>query len=304
MESKVGNQTFNAMISGRANMSVIVDGANVFSLNSAEGELVRQQPEALGHLFGGARDWDFVESESLEYIRRKHRLANEREQALDVVLILLDRSYSNKTRKEAAVDLANLLRDDEVLAALEAVMFSTPLPKGLDVSETLTFLKTAGGTVADNLTETTETWLRRLSQLQPTIRVVHDSFKIQTEQGIAPAELAEADAAFVRTGVFRDFVLGIHSGLSPKELADSKLNDPLLRMRLPDQRLTSIFRHWTPSLLKTFGESTGEKSSPSSTVRLFISYAKEDANKVNEYVRTQQSRHGGLDRPPASASGQ
>src|SRR6266478_2375954 len=118
MGSAVGEQVFNAVICGRLGMSVLVDGAEVYSFATTDDEPVRRQAEEFAYLFSTPRDFEFVQRAPLEGISRVLHICHQREQALDVLLILFDKAYPTDIRQDAAEDLKGLLADTETTESL------------------------------------------------------------------------------------------------------------------------------------------------------------------------------------------
>jgi tetratricopeptide (TPR) repeat protein len=58
-----------------------------------------------------------------------------REEALDLFLILLDGDLSRETRQGAAVALKDALRDDRVTFSLKSILYSRPIPGSVDFTE-------------------------------------------------------------------------------------------------------------------------------------------------------------------------
>jgi tetratricopeptide (TPR) repeat protein len=124
----------DAIISGRAGVAVIVDGEEMGLIRAeAPDEIISGYPGNIGLLLGDARDIEIVEDVEKARVEQLLLRAQEREDALDMTLILLDGSLSEDVRAEAAEVLEDLLGDSYVVEKLERVLYARELPKGADL---------------------------------------------------------------------------------------------------------------------------------------------------------------------------
>lgn len=128
----------DAVISGHAGVALILDGGRLASIHVENSEEVIPRQEAEIHLlFNGAKDLQFLADADLEQVRAQLELAGARIDALHLALILLDRELSAETRREAALELNELMDLLEITDFLERVLYAHPLPSSADLSGVL-----------------------------------------------------------------------------------------------------------------------------------------------------------------------
>nr|MBC8290567.1 tetratricopeptide repeat protein [Planctomycetota bacterium] len=176
-----------------------------------------------------------------------------REEALDLFLILVDVSYPADLRTDCAEELDTLIAGPKnpVRDQLESVLFSAPLPQG-------TKLAPAKICVPESCA-TTGTLLTQLEKLQPSIRLVCDTWGAMAEEVLeSDQERREADAAFVRTGAFRQFVLAVENGENPGLAGMTLMQSPKLKQRLPASTIRRCVSEWQKSLATMMASSTAK----------------------------------------------
>jgi tetratricopeptide (TPR) repeat protein len=240
----MARQLYNAVVSGRAGVAMLVAGPRVYSIDAGSSEPVERRAEEFHLLFGSARDLEFFEDVSPAGAAGHLSLASEREQALDLILILLDRDYPADIRTDAALDLEETLLDSRVAHQLEAVMFSAPLPAGTNV---------AGAIVCTPATcPRVRGFLDRLQKFQPVIRWVRHAGDEAAGVELASAtERHEADTACVRAGVHRTLVEAIDSGASLDAALVGLMTNPVLARLLPRHTIQRLFGAWKRFLIES-----------------------------------------------------
>ncbi len=186
-----------AMISGRAGLALVMDGGRLASIHAGEPErTVSRHPGEFHHLAGDVRDFINVEVETRDDVVRELLLAQDREDALQLVLIAQDPELSDGVRREAIEELEELLRNDDVVASVEAVLYSHPLPEGLDLAGAARRSRDVGAREVQSVLELFLTH-------QDTIREVREAW-----ESIPLADFHNEDdrwrTTMVREGVFRD----------------------------------------------------------------------------------------------------
>lgn len=222
---------------------MLQSGSAVSSLHLDRPEPVPRVPEDIPRLFGPARDFEFMAYATREAAAQRLALATRREQALDCLLILLERDYPEDIRTDAAVDLAELLSEASVAEQLEAVMYSAPLPRGTDLP---------GAVACAHAQLELRCWLERLGQLQATIRGVRETW-IAAASALSDRDRDDADAATVRCGAYRDLVLAIDGGQVISQAIVRLLTRPELTQRLPQHIVRTLFLGWQAELKSRFG---------------------------------------------------
>ncbi len=135
----------DALISGRNGVALVIDGDHLASIHADEPERdVARQPAELRFLIGEGRDFEPVENTSRAEIVRRLVLARDREDALQLALILIDPELTSGTRQEAAEELEELLAQEDVVDYLEGVLYAQPLPEGTDLPGGSTLAGKAG----------------------------------------------------------------------------------------------------------------------------------------------------------------
>ena len=197
----MSGEKLNAIISGRAGLALLVQDNTLESIHiDALDTTVPRRLEEYHLLFGENDDLEFLENVETDEVRRRLTIAVDREEALDLTLILLDSELSSEVRSDAAQELENLLQNDNIVEQLERIFFAKQLPESADHQGGLEYLKAAASNVA-------VTFLQRLIDRQPRIRDVRQAWDAIPESKFGSgAERDVVEAHFVRDGVFRDLV--------------------------------------------------------------------------------------------------
>ena len=160
----------NALISGRAGLALVVDGPRLATIHAADpGVMVDRQPSEFRWLVGEAQDFEPFENVSPKEIADQLLQAQDREDGLQLALILLDPEMSDDIRSEAAQELEELLGDQELLQELEGVLYAEPLPEPADAVGGLALARAAAGRAVVE-------FLERLAHHQPAIREVREAW--------------------------------------------------------------------------------------------------------------------------------
>ncbi len=158
----------DAIISGRAGVAVIVDGEDMGLIRAeVPDEMIAEHPGNIGMLLSDARDIEIVEDAEKAQVKELLLRAQDREDSLDMTLILLDGSLSEDVRAEAAEVLEDLLSDNYVVEKLEGVLYARDLPKEADLE---------GGIRCCRLKQAEQvvSFLQKLRDRQKHIKVVWD----------------------------------------------------------------------------------------------------------------------------------
>jgi hypothetical protein len=215
---------------------VLTTGESLFSLRADSDELVPRSPSEFHWLLGSCRDLEFLEETPQESITESLACAVRREQALDLVLILLEPHYTPDIRAEAAQDLAALIDDPVVVEQLESVMFSTPLPPSADL---------AGAVHCSAAVANVARWLERLGQLQALIAEVrHVWLGIAESLDASGPNAEEIDAAWVRAGVYRSFVMALAEQRDLGETTQELLRNRRIQIQVPEVLLQNSLTAW------------------------------------------------------------
>ena len=103
----------NAIISGRSAVALLLDGSQLKSFHAdAIDQLIPRQPADLPFLFGDGNDLQFLENVTPDQAAAHLKRACNNENALQMILILLDPELSKKVREKAAEALEELLTDE------------------------------------------------------------------------------------------------------------------------------------------------------------------------------------------------
>ncbi len=236
----------DAIISGSAGVAIIVDGDELASIHSeAVGKRIPRSPADLDFLLGDSRNLEVAEDVSQEYVVEALRRAQDREEALELVLILMDSDLSVEVRQEAADVLESLLESPWVEEYLGAVLYAKELPEGTDIAEAIGHCVSApSGRIA--------TFLLTLKAEQASISKVRLQWDtIPMESFGARAERESFRAAVVQAGLFRKLVECVASG----EGFDGFLFDALVNpagQRFRNWRV--VLRDWIAGFLSSSEE--------------------------------------------------
>ena len=194
------------VISGHAGVALIVDGAALASIHMDQPEKVIPRQECEIHLlFGGARDLQFVADVDLEQVRAQLELSSAKIDALHLALIVLDPELSQEARREAVLELNELMDLLEISDSLERVLHAHPLPSSADLPGGLELSASQAPKVQD--------LLLTLSSLQKAISEVHRAWEAIPAKVLDGEEhRSEIRALFVREGLFKELVLNREEG--------------------------------------------------------------------------------------------
>ncbi|NQU12212.1 hypothetical protein HQ590_15565, partial [bacterium] len=104
----------NAVISGQTGVGILVDGEELVSLRAGSLEPASCTPMQVPYLIGSATDLAVMENVQVADVAAELELARDREDALQMALILLDPSLPEDVREEAAAAFDELLCDERV----------------------------------------------------------------------------------------------------------------------------------------------------------------------------------------------
>ncbi len=234
----------NAIISGRNAIALLQDGDQLKSIHAdALDTLVARKPADLPFLFGDGNDLQFFENVTSDEVATHLKRARNNDEALQLILILLDPELSKEVRQEAANVLEELLSTDEVAQHLLSVLYAQPLPDNADLAGALECCKLGSAKSAQNFFDA-------LTNFQPIIREVRLAWDAIPDATFGAAELrVQYHAAVVCDGVFRDLVMTIAKGQDVDRFKVKSLQRPLVEI-LPELQL--ILQLWISPLKNKF----------------------------------------------------
>jgi RNA polymerase sigma-70 factor (ECF subfamily) len=264
----------NAIISGRNAVALLLDGDHLKSFHAdAIDTLVPRKLADLPFLFGDGNDLQFLENVTCDEAATRLRRERDNEEALQLLLILLDPELSKEVRQEAAEALEELLAD-ELLAAvivrfgnlpaetldklqlgesathqyLRNVMYAHHLPNNADMQGAIQSCKQSSAVLVQDFLET-------LNKLQPIIHKIHLAWEAIPNANFGSDEMrAKWHADLVREGVFQDLVMKIARGKSVGTIQAPSLPESVIKT-LPE--FDVIQRLWIEPLRHEF---TGTES--------------------------------------------
>jgi hypothetical protein len=189
-----------AVISGRAGVALLFEGDWAASLRVGAGESAEPcELEDFPFLFGDAKDLAFVEDAGLPQIAERLGLEHSKQQALQLVLISLDKGLSMRTRRAAGEELESLLAQVEARNYVERVLFAHLLPPTADLTGALVTLPGNASRAKD--------FLRVLETCQQDIAAVQYAWEeIPKSLFGGSYKQRQARVVAVREGLFRDLV--------------------------------------------------------------------------------------------------
>lgn len=218
----------------------MLDGDQLKSIHAdAIDTPVPRQPADLPFLFGEGTDLQFLENVTSDGVATHLRYARDRNEALQLLLILLDAELSQDVRQEAANVLEELLSTDEVAQHLLRVLYAQPLPDNADLAGALACCKMGSAKSAQDFFDA-------LTNFQPIIREVRLAWDAIPDAAFGSAEVrAQYHTAVVRDGVFRDLVMTIAKSQDVDRFKARSLQRPLVEI-LPELQL--ILQLWISPL--------------------------------------------------------
>jgi hypothetical protein len=108
-----------ALISGQAGVAVILEGAHAISIRVGQSEFIALEPNGWSHLFADSNDVLELHDVSREEVMRELSLASTKDQALHLLLILLDVESLPDSVRASAECLEKMVSDESVSRFLE-----------------------------------------------------------------------------------------------------------------------------------------------------------------------------------------
>jgi lipopolysaccharide/colanic/teichoic acid biosynthesis glycosyltransferase len=229
----------NAIISGRAGLALLVDGAHLQSLHYDEPDvLVPRRAEDYHLLLGDSGDLEFLEDVRHDEVRRRLDITVEREEALDLLLITLDPDLPDQIRRQAAHEVQPLIEKSEIAEQVEQILYAQPLPASADPAGALRIAAEGGPGVSE--------FVQRLIVRQPKIVAVRRAWEMIPDSVFGSIAAREyASAACVRAGVFRKFTLALHVW----EALENVITEVFMTYQLQQiSNLSDILFHWAEPL--------------------------------------------------------
>ena len=220
-----------AVLSGQAGIALLMRADEFSSIDIDSPDVTVPRRAADFHLlFGGANDLIFLENVQQEEVTRRLVAAVDGEESLSLLLITLDPELSHEVRREAAVELDELLAKDAVREQLDRIMLAQPLPPSADATGALEAYREADAEQARRFVED-------LLRLQPAVIQVRSAWEA-IPQSLFDAQEEDSRSHFhtvaVHQGLFRDCVLS---------LSETGNADRLLFDGLQNPEVTSIRNH-------------------------------------------------------------
>ncbi len=232
----------DAMISGRGGLALVVEGDRLASIHAGEPQsTIPRHRNEVHFLLGEAQDFVAIENASREEVVRQLMLARDREEALQLALILLDPDLQSDIRQEAAGELEELFAQEDLVVYVESVLYGKPLPGSSDLAGALAL---AGGVA----TRKVATMLGKLEASQAVIADVRRAW------GAIPPESFGGEAQHwqfvaVREGFFRQLVLDRTAGKNANAFFVDASMRPAVRA-LPTSR--AVLQAWIGPFLEHY----------------------------------------------------
>lgn len=229
-----------ALISGRAGLALVVDGDRLASIHAADPEfMVPRQPADFRYLAGEAQDFVPYENLTREEIVSELLLAEDREDALRLILTAQDPDLPDDIRREAVDELEKLIQESGVGSYLEGVLYAHPLPRSLDLAGAMQRARTAEAWETLTLLELVWSHQDAISD----VRQAWESIPLADFSG----EEDHWQATAVRQGLFRDLARRLATGGSLDELVVEIEARPEIGV-LPNHR--GVLHRWLDNLNK------------------------------------------------------
>lgn len=227
-----------AVISGQARVALLWEGDRLSSLHSRSGKTpVERSPRDIPYLLGDANDLRFLAGIDEDHAVAALAQAVDEENALHLTLLLLDPTLRPDTRRDASLELEELLAAPTIRGFLERIFWSRPLPREADLPGALA--QKAG------TTDAVGGFLRELVALQMPIAEVVAAWQSIPEEILEPVGRGAAQTVAVESGLFRNLVLNLHERHSIDRFLRHSLLEPSLK-RLANHR--EILSAWVKPL--------------------------------------------------------
>ncbi len=237
-----------ALISGRAGVALVIEGGQLASIHVDEpGLKVPRHARELHLLAGEGRDFVALENASRESIVHELSRARDREDALQLALILMDHELADDLRSEASTELDELLASENLAADVESVLYAKPLPPEADLEGGLAL---AGETQARRAAAL----LQRLSANQAAIAEVCAAWDAIPRNAFGDEE-QRWRSTVVREGLFRQLALHLPSRRQIKQIVHKQTKKFTLHS-LPKCR--DVLRAWTDSVFRSHNSTHNE----------------------------------------------
>ena len=278
----------NAVISGCTGVAILVEGQDLFSIDVLHPARVPRQAAEVSHLLGEGRDLVFLEDVALDEVRRRLVDASDAEDALRMVLRLLDGELSEDIRTDAADDLEGLLSAPAVEEHVERVLFAHPFPSGVDPTGAVEAARRASATKSS-------AFLQRLIGAQPVIEEVRTAWnESPTDLLSTGAERARAQRVMLREGVFRGLVKARAEGRRADSIIATSLQKPGIKALLGYR---ALLQAWTvglpsanaPARAQAWGTEAQEAEPPSEKRNLPPAPTPFNKTEVREKVKSQKA---------------
>ena len=217
----------NAIISGRAGLALITEGTSTRTLRIDEaGEISEVCLAFPDFLLRDVEDLEVFRNVTMEWARQLLAWARQREDALHMILILLNDCSSATLRAEAAAVLDGLLRDNAAIEeSVERILYAAPLPPSADVAAALRACKETHSLQASAM-------ISNLDTRQSYIADVRRRWDSLATFFMSSEEYLRFQAVLVAEGFFRELVECLASDMDLVGFVASLLsNDRVMRQK-------------------------------------------------------------------------
>jgi len=246
----------NAVISGSSATALLIDGERLTSIHAdAIDTPVLRKPADLPFLFGEGNDLQFLENVTYKQVTDHLRSARDKDDALQLTLILLDKELSKKVRQGAAEALEELLNkefelsfgnlpnktsdklptNNSVSEYLQNVLYAHPLSKNADLDGAKECCELGSAVLV-------QYFLEKLQELQPIIHEAYLAWEAIPDATFGATEArAQYHAVAINQGLFQDFVKTIADGENESRFLSKSLQKSAVK-KLPKSK--TVLHDW------------------------------------------------------------
>jgi|GEM_PF-107633 len=191
----------NAIISGRSDQALIIQGDSLWTFSSESGtSKLARKPGEIPLLFQGDTSLRFLENVEITEIATELHHAVLCDEALHLILIVFDPDLSEEIRLEACEVLESMSWEEEIYPYIFDILYAHPLPERSDIHTAISLCERTEARVLGG-------WLRRLLKHQSIITAVRIAWEA------VPDSLFESSSARIQfqyiavsEGLFWDLV--------------------------------------------------------------------------------------------------
>jgi hypothetical protein len=228
-----------AVVSGQAGIALLWDGNHLSSLHvGVDGPPVPRRPWEIPFLLGDINDLEVIEDAEQHHVSPALARASDKADSLHLALILLDGTLSVDTRREASLELEELLGGPGIREHLEKIFYALPLPAEADLIGAL-----------DHRAEPTsevDSFLRNLGVLQGPIAGVAAAWRKNPSEVLDSLKKLKSPLTAVQSGLIRELVISRANAEKHVPIGLTQEDDPLggmVRASFPAFALEGF--HWS-----------------------------------------------------------